>query len=104
VLGRDNIEYVQADVVVLGSFGRWFDLIESGGALHQLVDRFVGCLCCSRCDPRFIGYELDLSVLRQKLGKFPADTAMVDVASWDAFERGNLDTFSAMHRFAQKKP
>ena len=42
--------------------------------------------------------------MRQYLSKFPADTAMIDLASWDAFERENPDTFSAMYQFwVQKK-
>jgi SAM-dependent methyltransferase len=198
-LGRDNIEYAQADILALGSLGRSFDVIESSGVLHHLADPFAGwrvllsllrpggfmtiglyseiaranivgarafiaergyaataedirrCrqdiialddgrhalrsiakigdfFSTSGCrdllfhvqehrlnltriaeflaanDLRFIGFELEPSVLRQYLSKVPADTAMIDLASWDVFERENPDTFSAMYQFwVQKK-
>ena len=55
-------------------------------------------------DLRFIGFELEPLVMRQYLSKFPADTAMIDLACWDAFERESPDTFSAMYQFwVQKK-
>jgi SAM-dependent methyltransferase len=55
-------------------------------------------------DLRFIGFELEPLAMRQYLSKFPADTAMIDLVCWDAFERENPDTFSAMYQFwVQKK-
>jgi Tfp pilus assembly protein PilF/SAM-dependent methyltransferase len=37
-LGRGNIEYVQADLLSLGTLRRTFDVIESSGVLHHLGD------------------------------------------------------------------
>jgi tetratricopeptide (TPR) repeat protein/trans-aconitate methyltransferase len=41
-LGITNIEYAQADILMLGDMARTFDIIESGGVLHHLADPFVG--------------------------------------------------------------
>lgn len=41
-LGLDTIDYLQADIVKLGSLGRTFDVIESVGVLHHLADPFEG--------------------------------------------------------------
>jgi len=41
-LGFKNIEYVQGDIMELGSLGRQFDLIESCGVLHHLGDPIAG--------------------------------------------------------------
>jgi len=41
-LDLSNIEYAQADVMVLGSIGRSFDLIEASGVLHHLSDPAAG--------------------------------------------------------------
>jgi 2-polyprenyl-3-methyl-5-hydroxy-6-metoxy-1,4-benzoquinol methylase len=37
-----NIEYAQADILNLGSFGRTFDLIEASGVLHHMEDPMAG--------------------------------------------------------------
>jgi len=55
--------------------------------MHQLADPFAGCASRSCYDLRFIGFELEPSVLQHYLSRFPADTAMIDRASWDFFER-----------------
>ncbi|MEA2902857.1 MAG: hypothetical protein QOI12_244 [Alphaproteobacteria bacterium] len=41
-LGIETIDYAQADILKLGSLGRSFDVIESGGVLHHLDDPFAG--------------------------------------------------------------
>jgi tetratricopeptide (TPR) repeat protein/SAM-dependent methyltransferase len=41
-LGRNNLQYGQADILKLGSLGKNFDLIESSGVLHHLADPFAG--------------------------------------------------------------
>jgi SAM-dependent methyltransferase len=41
-MGLDNIEYAQADILELGSLGRTFDVISSGGVLHHLADMEKG--------------------------------------------------------------
>ena len=41
-LGITNIEYAQADITMLGTLGRQFDLIESSGVLHHLGDPMLG--------------------------------------------------------------
>ncbi len=41
-LGVTNIEYAQADILMLGDVTRTFDIIESVGVLHHLADPFAG--------------------------------------------------------------
>lgn len=41
-LGITNIEYAQADILKLGEIPRSFDIIESVGVLHHLVEPFMG--------------------------------------------------------------
>jgi tetratricopeptide (TPR) repeat protein len=41
-LGLQNIEYAQADLLALESFGRSFDLIDASGVLHHLADPEAG--------------------------------------------------------------
>jgi len=41
-LGLTNIEYAQADVLALGSVGRFFDVIDASGVLHHLSDPVAG--------------------------------------------------------------
>jgi 2-polyprenyl-3-methyl-5-hydroxy-6-metoxy-1,4-benzoquinol methylase len=41
-LGLPNIEYAQADVLALGSIGRFFDVIDASGVLHHLSDPVAG--------------------------------------------------------------
>jgi 2-polyprenyl-3-methyl-5-hydroxy-6-metoxy-1,4-benzoquinol methylase len=40
--GLTNIAYAQADILELGSLGRTFDLVMSGGVLHHLADPLAG--------------------------------------------------------------
>jgi len=40
--GLSNIEYLQADILDLGSLHRKFDIIESGGVLHHMKDPMAG--------------------------------------------------------------
>ncbi len=40
--GVSSIEYAQADLLKLESFGRQFDVIEAGGVLHHLADPWMG--------------------------------------------------------------
>jgi len=41
-LALSNLEFAQADLLQLGSIGRSFDIIESGGVLHHLADPLEG--------------------------------------------------------------
>ena len=41
-LAITNIDYAQADILKLGTLGRTFDVIETGGVLHHLHDPFAG--------------------------------------------------------------
>jgi tetratricopeptide (TPR) repeat protein/SAM-dependent methyltransferase len=41
-LGITSIEYAQADIMALVNTGRRFDLVESVGVLHHLLDAFAG--------------------------------------------------------------
>jgi Tfp pilus assembly protein PilF/SAM-dependent methyltransferase len=41
-LGLHNLEYAQADLLLLGSLGRSFDVIDSSGVLHHLADPMAG--------------------------------------------------------------
>ena len=41
-LGITNIEFAQADILELGNVPRMFDIIESVGVLHHLIDPFAG--------------------------------------------------------------
>jgi Flp pilus assembly protein TadD/SAM-dependent methyltransferase len=52
----------------------------------------------------FLGFQLDPRVLRRYADTYPDDTAMTDLANWDAFERGNPDVFAAMYQFGVQKP
>ena len=53
----------------------------------------------------FIGFDVDAGIASQYRAKYPADTAMTDLASWDAFEREHPSTFSGMYQFwVQKAP
>jgi 2-polyprenyl-3-methyl-5-hydroxy-6-metoxy-1,4-benzoquinol methylase len=40
--GLTNLSYAQADLLELGSLGRTFDLVMSGGVLHHLADPLAG--------------------------------------------------------------
>ena len=51
----------------------------------------------------FIGFEIDNSVLRQYCRRFPADPAMNNLDSWDAFEAESPLTFSGMYQFWVQK-
>jgi tetratricopeptide (TPR) repeat protein/SAM-dependent methyltransferase len=52
----------------------------------------------------FVGFNLEHLTSQQYLAKFPHDTAMTDLASWDAFEREQPATFAGMYQFwVQKK-
>ena len=79
-LGVTNIEYAQADILQLGSIGRTFDMIQSAGVLHHLVDPWAG-------------WRVLLSLLRPGGVMFVAlysETARRDVVAARAFiaERG----------------
>ncbi len=47
----------------------------------------------------FIGFELHAGKLRDYLATHPADRAMTDLASWDAYERVHPETFAGMYQF-----
>jgi SAM-dependent methyltransferase len=52
----------------------------------------------------FVGFNLDHLTTQRYLARFPHDTAMADLASWDVFEREQPGTFAGMYQFwVQKK-
>ncbi len=51
----------------------------------------------------FVGFEIDPVVASQYRMKYPADAAMTDLVSWDAFEREHPSTFSGMYQFWVQK-
>ena len=51
----------------------------------------------------FVGFDLDHFTLQRYIAKFPHDTAMSDLASWEMFERANPSTFSGMYQFWVQK-
>src|SRR5262249_32614997 len=55
-------------------------------------------------DLHFIGFDLDAQVAARYRSRYPADTTMTDLASWDAFERQFPNTFAAMYVFWVQKP
>jgi 2-polyprenyl-3-methyl-5-hydroxy-6-metoxy-1,4-benzoquinol methylase len=78
--GLRNIDYMQADILKLGSIGRTFDVIDSTGVLHHLADPWKG-------------WRVLLTLLRpggcMRIGLYSA-TARRDVTATMAFiaERG----------------
>ena len=52
---------------------------------------------------RFLGFEIDGKTAREYAARFPADTAMIDLDCWDAFEQDDPATFSNMYRFWVQK-
>ena len=47
----------------------------------------------------FVGFDLEPFTTRRYRARFPHDSAMTDLASWDAFEREHPGTFSGMYQF-----
>ena len=69
---------------------------------HRLtIPQIAGFLAENALD--FIGFELEAMVASQYRTTFPADPAMTDLASWDAFERQYPSTFSGMYQFWVQK-
>jgi tetratricopeptide (TPR) repeat protein/SAM-dependent methyltransferase len=79
-LGLRNVEYVQADILQLGSIDRTFDVVDSTGVLHHLADPWTG-------------WRVLLSLLRpagcMRIGLY-SESARRDVTATMAFiaERG----------------
>ena len=48
-LGLTNIEYMQADILDLGSLNRQFDIVESAGVLHHMKDPMAGWKALTNC-------------------------------------------------------
>jgi len=48
-LGITNIEYMQADILDLGSLNRQFDIIESAGVLHHMDEPMAGWKVLTSC-------------------------------------------------------
>ena len=48
-LGLTNIEYMQADILDLGSLDRQFDIVESVGVLHHMKDPMAGWKVLTDC-------------------------------------------------------
>ena len=69
---------------------------------HRLtIPQIAGFLADNALD--FIGFELEAAVASRYRALYPADTAMTDLASWDAFERQHPSTFSGMYQFWVQK-
>ena len=51
----------------------------------------------------FIGFDLDHFTPQRYRARFPHDESMIDLASWDAFEREHPMTFSGMYQFWVQK-
>ena len=92
-LGLTSIEYAQADLLMLGSLGRSFDVIEALGVLHHLADPFAG-------------WQVLLSLLRpggvMMLG-FYSEVARRDIVKVRAFiaEKGYAASASEIRQFRQ---
>ncbi len=53
----------------------------------------------------FLGFEFADPLIKQAYARrFPADTTMTDLASWEIFEAENPDTFSGVYLFWCRKP
>ncbi len=53
----------------------------------------------------FLGFEFADPLIKQAYARrFPADTTMTDLASWQTFEAENPDTFSGVYLFWCRKP
>ena len=52
---------------------------------------------------QLIGLEVDRETAQRYAARFPADTAMIDLDLWHAFEQDNPQTFAAMYRFWVQK-
>jgi tetratricopeptide (TPR) repeat protein/SAM-dependent methyltransferase len=50
-----------------------------------------------------VGFDLDHFTSQRYLTRFPHDTAMIDLASWDAFEHEQPGTFAGMYQFWVQK-
>jgi len=48
-LGFRNVEYMQADILDLGKLERQFDIVESAGVLHHMLDPMVGWKVLTDC-------------------------------------------------------
>ena len=48
-LGLKNIEYMQADILDLGSLNRQFDIVESVGVIHHMADPMAGWKVLTDC-------------------------------------------------------
>ena len=48
-LGIDNIDYMQADILELGSIDKQFDIIESTGVLHHMANPLAGWQILTDC-------------------------------------------------------
>ena len=89
----DRIEYVQGDILKLGTIGRTFDLIEASGVLHHMRDPFEG-------------WRILLSLLRpdgiMHLG-FYSEVARGDVVAARSFiaQRGYVSTPEDIRRCRQ---
>ena len=51
----------------------------------------------------FVGFDLDSLTLQRYITKFPHNSAMSDLASWEMFERAHPGTFSGMYQFWVQK-
>jgi SAM-dependent methyltransferase len=52
----------------------------------------------------FIGFEVDAATVGRYRARFPADPAMTELKSWEAFEIENPETFIRMYQFWVQKP
>jgi SAM-dependent methyltransferase len=53
---------------------------------------------------QLIGFEMHPAITAKYRSRFPDDPAMLDLASWEAFEKENPATFVGMYQFWVQKP
>jgi len=63
------------------------------------IDSFL-----AECGLRFLGFELDLQVLRHYRARFSDDPSATNLRNWARFEADNPDTFQEMYKFWIQKP
>jgi SAM-dependent methyltransferase len=69
---------------------------------HRLTLPDIGAFLADN-DLALLGFEVGAATQARYRSRFPRDAAMTDLASWQAFERENPDTFVGMYQFWVQK-